>query len=317
MDYPTLLLYIENQLQWLQKQNCHYLNIDALPQIELQKLVTGIKSIQNPQFSHKVVDDIPVQSKNNTGEQLHRIKQALASETRQHPQKTLHFTPFSTDLPQQRGALFPPSLDSLSQQEITTKDAPAFSTDTVSVESSLRHLEQKNCNCQRCPLGKTRKNLVFGTGNAESLVMFIGEGPGADEDRLGEPFVGKAGRLLNKMVEVLGLNRMDFYIANVVKCRPTGNRNPTVAEVSQCLPILEQQIELVHPRLIVTLGNVPTQALLPGIDGITKVRGHLQKYRQWTVLPTFHPSYLLRNRSAMHFAWDDFRQIPVLVNLFR
>ena len=139
--------------------------------------------------------------------------------------------------------------------------------------------------------------------------MFVGEGPGADEDRLGLPFVGKAGQLLDRMIDVIGLDREDVYVTNVVKCRPPNNRNPMSDEIAHCMGILERQIELVNPKLIVTLGNVPTQALLPGSPGITKSRGSLKKYRNWNILPTFHPSYLLRNPNAMHEAWEDFQKI--------
>ena len=139
--------------------------------------------------------------------------------------------------------------------------------------------------------------------------MFIGEGPGAEEDTQGEPFVGRAGRLLTKMISAIGIERADVYITNIVKCRPPDNRNPTPAEISCCLPIIKQQIEILNPKLIVTLGNIPTKTLIPDIPGITKARGKIKQYEKWTVLPTFHPSYLLRNRSAMPQAWEDFKKI--------
>jgi uracil-DNA glycosylase family 4 len=174
---------------------------------------------------------------------------------------------------------------------------------------SLAELCQQNSECQRCALGPTRNQFVFGSGHDGSSLMFVGEGPGADEDRLGLPFVGKAGKLLDRMIDVIGLDREDVYVTNVVKCRPPNNRNPTSDEIAHCMGILERQIELVNPKLIVTLGNVPTQALLPGSPGITKSRGSLKKYRDWNILPTFHPSYLLRNPNAMTEAWQDFQKI--------
>ena len=160
-----------------------------------------------------------------------------------------------------------------------------------------------------CALGKTRKNLVFGRGLANPPVMFIGEGPGADEDTQGEPFVGRAGRLLTKMIDAIGIERDDVYITNIVKCRPPDNRNPNPAEISCCLPIIKQQIEILNPKLIVTLGNIPTKTLIPDVPGITKAHGKIKQYEKWTVLPTFHPSNLLRNRSAMTQAWEDFKKI--------
>ncbi len=177
---------------------------------------------------------------------------------------------------------------------------------------SLEELYQQHCTCQRCPLGATRKNFVFGVGHSKAPLMFIGEGPGADEDRLGEPFVGRAGQLLTKMVRAMGIDRPDVYIANVVKCRPPKNRNPNTEEIAQCAPILQQQIELIDPSLIVTLGNVPTRALIPNAPGITKARGQIFQYGKWKVLPTFHPAYLLRNVSAVEVAWRDFKKIAHL-----
>lgn len=138
--------------------------------------------------------------------------------------------------------------------------------------------------------------------------MFIGEGPGADEDDQGLPFVGRAGRMLTGLIEAMGLTREDTYITNVVKCRPPGNRNPEPDELAACRPILERQIELLAPHLIVTLGNVPLKLLKPGAAGITRERGKVFDYRGYSVLPTFHPSYLLRNPAAITTCWEDFRQ---------
>ena len=174
---------------------------------------------------------------------------------------------------------------------------------------SLDELNEQYCSCQRCPLGASRTNFVFGVGHPQAALLFIGEGPGADEDRLGEPFVGRAGKLLTNMIQSIGIDRPEVYIANIVKCRPPGNRNPHAEEIAKCFPILRRQIELVQPRLLVTLGNVPTRVLLPNAPGITTSRGQLYSFQKWRVLPTFHPAYLLRNPSAMALAWDDFKKI--------
>jgi len=164
-------------------------------------------------------------------------------------------------------------------------------------------------NCTRCKLAAGRTRLVFGVGETERpRLMFIGEGPGADEDRQGLPFVGRAGRLLTGFIEALGLTRDDVYITNVVKCRPPGNRNPEADEIAACRPILQRQIELLDPALIVVLGNVPLRTLNPAAGGITRERGRPFTYQRWQVLPTFHPSYLLRNSGALAACWADFRQ---------
>ncbi len=163
--------------------------------------------------------------------------------------------------------------------------------------------------CRRCKLARTRTNLVFGEGAPRARLMFIGEGPGAEEDAQGLPFVGAAGQLLNKLLEKLGLKRNEVYIANVVKCRPPGNREPESDEITQCLPFLKKQIESIRPQVIVTLGRVASQALLGTQRPLTKLRGRWQRYQGILVMPTFHPSYLLRFPRERHKTWDDMQQV--------
>ena len=163
-------------------------------------------------------------------------------------------------------------------------------------------------NCTRCGLATSRNRFVFGTGHAKPRMMFIGEGPGAEEDMQGLPFVGRAGSLLAGLILALGLTREDVYITNVVKCRPPDNRNPEPDEIAACRPILLRQIELLAPALIVTLGNVPLKALQPSAGGITKERGRSFQFEGTPVLPTFHPSYLLRSPGAIGDCWKDFKQ---------
>jgi DNA polymerase len=149
--------------------------------------------------------------------------------------------------------------------------------------------------CTLCPLSDGRTKVVFGVGDPEAELLFVGEAPGKDEDLQGEPFVGRSGRLLDKLVlEEMGLTRQQFYIANVLKCRPPGNRDPKPDEIASCRPYLEQQIELIGPRVIITLGNFATKLLLDTTDGITKVRGRTYPYRTATLVPTFHPSAALQ-----------------------
>ncbi len=173
---------------------------------------------------------------------------------------------------------------------------------------SLAALHQHCGDCQLCKLGATRTRIVLGTGHGHPRLMFIGEGPGAEEDAQGLPFVGRAGALLTGLILALGLTREDVFITNVVKCRPPGNRTPEPDEVASCRPILQRQIELLDPALIVTLGNVPLKALNPGAAGITKERGRIFPFQRWNVLPTFHPSYLLRSPREISVCWLDFRK---------
>jgi len=164
--------------------------------------------------------------------------------------------------------------------------------------------------CTRCPLHAGRRNAVPGEGDPKARVMFVGEGPGADEDAQGRPFVGAAGRLLDKMIAAMGLAREEVFIANIVKCRPPGNRTPEPEECATCGSFLSEQIAAVSPKVICTLGNTPLKAL-SGDDrgGITRRRGKPFRYRDFTVIPTFHPSYLLRNEQAKKPAWEDLKEV--------
>jgi len=163
--------------------------------------------------------------------------------------------------------------------------------------------------CARCKLGPGRKNLVFGVGNPAAELMFVGEGPGEDEDRLGEPFVGRAGQLLTKMIEAMGFQRSDVYIANVVKCRPPGNRNPEPDEIEACEPFLRAQIAAVQPKVIVALGKFAAQTLLRDTSPISRLRGRWFEYGGVRLMPTFHPAYLLRSPNEKAKAWEDLQLV--------
>jgi DNA polymerase len=165
--------------------------------------------------------------------------------------------------------------------------------------------------CQRCGLCEKRKNIVFGEGSPEARVVFVGEGPGADEDRTGRPFVGKAGELLTAMIEALEWSRDDVYICNIVKCRPPGNRDPQLDEVTTCRPFLEQQLSVIQPKVIVTLGKPAASTLLGRNVAITKLRGQWQEWNGVPLMPTLHPAYVLRQytRETRQAVWDDLRAV--------
>lgn len=169
--------------------------------------------------------------------------------------------------------------------------------------------------CSRCKLHTLgRKKVVFGVGNPAADLMFVGEAPGADEDIQGEPFVGRAGQLLTKIIEAIGLTRGDVYIANVIKCRPPGNRNPEPDEVEQCEPFLFRQIDIIKPKVIVALGKFAAQSLLKTTDPITRLRGREYKYREAILMPTYHPAYLLRNPSAKRDVWEDMKRVRAILD---
>ena len=172
--------------------------------------------------------------------------------------------------------------------------------------------------CVKCPhLASSRRNVVFGVGNIDAELMFIGEAPGADEDEQGEPFVGKAGQLLTRIITAMGLTRDSVYIANILKCRPdtpgqaSGNRKPTSEEMQTCIPYLHEQIDLIRPKVIVALGATAVEGLLGKTIGITRFRGNWQTYRGLPLMPTYHPAYLLRNQASIEKrrVWEDMMQV--------
>ena len=189
-------------------------------------------------------------------------------------------------------------------------DAPC----DMALPNDLVKLKTITLSCHLCDLAKTRKNVVFGEGNQNAKLMFIGEGPGESEDGSGRPFVGKAGELLTAMIEkAVGVPRESVYIANIVKCRPPENRTPTHTEVAACKNYLLKQIELINPDVIVCLGATALNSLLNGEFAITKVRGMRYSFGNKTVIPTYHPSYLLRNPSAKKEAYEDMLLIKSLL----
>lgn len=195
--------------------------------------------------------------------------------------------------------------------------APSGGATSISPHETLDDIRRDLGDCRRCKLWSTRTNIVFGEGNPNPALMLVGEAPGADEDVAGRPFIGRAGQLLTRMIESIGLTRDQVYIANVVKSRPPDNRTPERDEVVACRPFLLRQIAVVRPRLIVTLGNPATQALLDTKVGITRMRGIFHDYpfvAGIRVLPTFHPAYLLRSPDKKREAWDDLKKVREFLN---
>jgi uracil-DNA glycosylase len=192
------------------------------------------------------------------------------------------------------------------------EDAPlTFAKNAAEV---LKAVRAEIGDCTRCKLhAMGRRQIVFGVGNPEADLMFVGEAPGADEDIQGIPFVGRAGQLLTKIIEAIDLKREDVYIANVIKCRPPGNRNPEQDEVETCEPFLFEQIDTIKPKVIVALGKFAAQALLRTLDPISRLRGRVYNYRGAKLVPTFHPAYLLRNPASKREAWEDMKVVRKLL----
>jgi len=217
-------------------------------------------------------------------------------------------------------ALAPPAEQPLALdlpgEKISRPTAPALSPEAKA--AAFADLRQRAMACVKCShLASARKNVVFGVGDINAQLMFVGEAPGADEDIQGEPFVGKAGQLLTKIIETMGLRRESVYIANILKCRPdtpsqaSGNRKPTPEEMQTCIPFLHEQIDLIQPTVLVALGGTAVEGLLGKTVGIMKLRGNWQTYRGIPLMPTYHPAYVLRNQALIEKrrVWEDMMMV--------
>jgi DNA polymerase len=200
-----------------------------------------------------------------------------------------------------------------------------FSTkDSTSSKEELDNLRAKVNSCKKCPLGKSRLNAVFGIGSPNASLVFVGEGPGYDEDHKGEPFVGRAGQLLTKIIEAMDQTRETVYIANIVKCHPmidpsnpekrANDRPPTSNEVEICKNYLDRQLEIINPKIIVTLGASSTKGLLNNEEPISKIRGIVKEYKTINLVPTYHPAALLRNPNLKKFVWEDMKKVMHFLN---
>ena len=202
--------------------------------------------------------------------------------------------------------------DFLSREIAYAPASVARMDDRESDADPLTILSQEACTCQKCGLAQTRTSVVFGSGNTNADLIFIGEAPGAEEDQQGLPFVGAAGQLLTRMIEAMGLTREDVYIANIIKCRPPNNRDPKPEELAACQPYLLQQIDLIAPVVICTLGRFAAQTLLRTTESMGRLRGKIFDYQGAKLVPTYHPAALLRNAQWKRPAWEDLKLVRKL-----
>jgi uracil-DNA glycosylase family 4 len=198
---------------------------------------------------------------------------------------------------------------------VQLSSGPSLFEEKVENDSLDRIREDIGPNCTRCKLHKARKNIVFGVGNPKAQLVFVGEGPGRDEDEQGEPFVGRAGKLLTQMIEAMGLRRSDVYICNVVKCRPPENRLPEKDEIATCSPYLFRQLGVIAPKVICALGSCSAQTMLQTTQGISRFRGEWFDYHGSKLIATYHPAYLLRNPPAKGEVWKDLQKIMAHLGL--
>ena len=202
--------------------------------------------------------------------------------------------------------------DFLSREIAYAPASVARIDDRESDADPLTVLDQEACSCQKCGLAQTRTSVVFGSGKTNADLLFVGEAPGAEEDRQGLPFVGTAGQLLTRMIEAMGLTRKDVYITNIIKCRPPNNRDPKPDEIAECQPYLLQQIDLIAPVVICTLGRFAAQTLLQTTESIGRLRGKIFEYQGAKLVPTYHPAALLRNAHWKRPAWEDLKLVRKL-----
>jgi DNA polymerase len=229
-----------------------------------------------------------------------------------HEESTLPKTPRKPDL-EKLSASMPPRIASL---PLPSRPAPSLfdASDKIADDTLLRIREDLG-ECMRCKLQKHRHTIVFGDGNPKAELVFVGEGPGADEDAQGLPFVGRAGKLLTQMIEAMGLQRKSVYICNVVKCRPPENRTPEDDEVSTCSPYLLRQLDVISPKVIVCLGAVAAKTLLKTNRGLSQFRGQWLDFRSSKLMATYHPAYLLRNPNAKGEVWKDLQKVMAILGL--
>ncbi len=191
---------------------------------------------------------------------------------------------------------------------------PGVTRKKIDKNEPLNKIREELGDCQRCPLAKTRTNLVFGAGDPDAQLMFVGEAPGRDEDREGIPFVGRAGQLLTKIIQAINMTRDQVYIANILKCRPPNNRNPETEEIEKCYPFLQQQIKVIQPRIICALGAFAAQTLLQTKTPIGRLRGRGHPFNKHSlVIPTYHPAFLLRNPNKKRDVWEDMQLVIKLL----
>jgi len=222
--------------------------------------------------------------------------------------QNVHVPALPQRLPRQREVIEQPQAESISPSSLFGNLSPADTALAPSTET----FEQIHCevgDCTRCPLYRERTHVVHTEGNRKARLMFVGEAPGADEDIQARPFVGRAGQLLTKIIEAIGLKREEVLIGNINRCRPPGNRAPTPEEAAMCKPYLLREIAIVQPEVIVVLGNTAMKNLLDTKEGITRLRGRFQDYKGIKVMPTFHPAYLLRDPSKKRETWEDLKKV--------
>ena len=314
-EISTLLAELKEQILYLNELGVENFAVD-LPEIDSSKFKIQNSKSQIP--TERLEKFIPAEiPKIQTGEKP-KASNVEANQTRRNLLESTKLSRLPS-LPKRKSFLDNQIPEQAREkEEMPRKKAEPTTTETLFGDISqtlpdsnetLEDIHQDCGNCTRCPLWEGRTKIVHSTGNPNADLFFVGEAPGANEDAEGKPFVGRAGQLLNKIIEAIGQKREDVFIGNVNRCRPPSNRQPTQAEADICKQFLIREIAVVRPKVIVVLGNTATQNLLDTKTGITKLRGEFQNYYGVKVMPTFHPAYLLRDPSKKRETWEDMKKV--------
>lgn len=318
-EFSSLLSDVKEQILYLQELGVENLSVD-LPEVsEFKFQIPNSKSEIPREKLEKFVP--PPEILKMVASENPKISEPKTNQSRQN---LLEASKLSR-LPSlgNRPPSFPSNLSNQPREEMPKKKTEEILTEslfgdiTKTLPESTETIEEIRLdigNCTRCPLHEGRTKIVHSTGNLAADLMFVGEAPGADEDQKGEPFVGRAGQLLNKIIEAIQMKREDVFIGNINRCRPPGNRAPTLPEAHTCRPFLLREIAVVRPQVIVVMGNTACQNLLDTKVGITKIRGNFQDYYGVKVMPTFHPAYLLRDPSKKREVWEDMKKVRAYLN---
>jgi uracil-DNA glycosylase len=318
-EFSTLLADLKEQILYLQELGVDNLDVN-LP--EFDEKLFNLPPIRNPKseiqnryvppdlaISQPPKSTVPNVVSKETATRHNILDQTKLSRLPSLPKREL--PDFNL---QQNQPIEPPKIETMPTKKIIEEDLSEslFGDITQTLPDANETIEDIRAeigNCTRCTLCEGRTKIVHSTGNLQADLMFVGEAPGADEDAQGVPFVGRAGQLLTKIIEAIGLKREDVFIGNINRCRPPGNRQPTPPETAACKPFLLRDIAVVRPKVVVVLGNTACQNLLDTKVGITKLRGNFQDYFGVKVMPTFHPAYLLRDPSKKRETWEDMKKV--------
>jgi uracil-DNA glycosylase family 4 len=330
-EYASLVGELKEQILYLQELGVENLAVD-LPALEAK--FQNAPAIQKPKADdrrtpnlERFVPDAPIiapptvskpeqpvaKSEPNTVRQS-LLEKSKLSRIPSLPKRATFNSSFQTQNPEPKRDEIMPKQKTTAEENLSQSLFGDITQTLPDAGETLEDIRLDIGNCTRCPRWEGRTNIVHSEGNPNADLVFVGEAPGANEDAEGRPFVGRAGQLLNKIIEAIGMKREDVFIGNINRCRPPGNRTPTLPEAHTCRPFLLREIAVIRPKVIVVLGNTATQNLLDTKVGITKLRGEFQDYYGVKVMPTFHPAYLLRDPSKKRETWEDMKKVREEMN---